>query len=311
MKRLFLLIVVVMLVYWVWAPHRRAIVRPVGPPGHRTGPILAEREARRHMVAKAGHEVQQAFQEAEQEFREAVHEVRDEAHRAVNELHAAFVSDDADDADQQQPSGVEREDAEGIPVRIVPGTRVTEAQPVPPVPARPAIKARRFRTPRGLTRAIINTAAPEIPTLDGQISATPERAEADARVKLGETITAWLEPEVPRSWSLPAGELDKIVLGLSHEPVQKDYGTLYITHLKLDTTPAHRARLVAMYNHELVSRRLVNLGSTLAFILICLAAVSGYIRADEATKGYYTNRLRLLAAAGVGAGGVLIYQMVT
>ena len=68
---------------------------------------------------------------------------------------------------------------------------------------------------------------------------------------------------------------------------------------------------IKVYNHELVGRRLVNLGGSLAFILICLAAVSGYIRADEATKGYYTNRLRMLAAAGVGAGGVLIYQMVT
>jgi hypothetical protein len=54
----------------------------------------------------------------------------------------------------------------------------------------------------------------------------------------------------------------------------------------------------------------VTLGATLVFILICLAAVSGYIRADEATKGYYTNRLRMLAAAGVGASGVIIYHMV-
>ena len=52
------------------------------------------------------------------------------------------------------------------------------------------------------------------------------------------------------------------------------------------------------------------LGGALAFVLICLAAVSGYIRADEATKGYYTNRLRMLAAAGVGAAGVVIYRMV-
>ena len=61
---------------------------------------------------------------------------------------------------------------------------------------------------------------------------------------------------------------------------------------------------------QLVHRRLVVLGGSLAFVLICLAAVSGYIRADEATKGYYTNRLRMLAAAGVGAAGVVIYQMV-
>jgi hypothetical protein len=84
-----------------------------------------------------------------------------------------------------------------------------------------------------------------------------------------------------------------------------------ITHLTLDTTPAHRERLVKLYNHELVGERLIRLGGSLAFILMCLAAVSGYIRADEASKGYYTNRLRMLAAAGVGAGGVLIYQMVT
>ncbi len=51
-------------------------------------------------------------------------------------------------------------------------------------------------------------------------------------------------------------------------------------------------------------------GGILAFVLVCLAALSGYIRADEATKGYYTNRLRMLAAAGVGAAGVIVYKMV-
>jgi hypothetical protein len=60
--------------------------------------------------------------------------------------------------------------------------------------------------------------------------------------------------------------------------------------------------LVEAYDRELVRHRLATLGGTLAFVLICLAAISGYIRADEATKGYYTNRLRMLAAAGVGAG---------
>ena len=64
-----------------------------------------------------------------------------------------------------------------------------------------------------------------------------------------------------------------------------------------------------MYNRELVQQRLSRSGGSLGFVLICLAAISGYIRADEATKGYYTNRLRMLAAAGVGAAGVIIYQM--
>ena len=69
-------------------------------------------------------------------------------------------------------------------------------------------------------------------------------------------------------------------------------------------------QLVNAYYHELVQHRLVTLGGSLGFVLICLAAISGYIRADEATKGYYTNRLRMLAAAGVGAAGVIVYRMV-
>ena len=56
---------------------------------------------------------------------------------------------------------------------------------------------------------------------------------------------------------------------------------------------------------------MLTLAGLLVFVLICLAAVSGYIRTDEATKGYYTNRLRMLAAAGVGAAGAAIYQMIS
>ncbi len=83
-----------------------------------------------------------------------------------------------------------------------------------------------------------------------------------------------------------------------------------MAELEFDASPQRRTQLVEAYNHELVQRRLVNLGGTLAFILSCLAVVSGYIRTDEKTKGYYTNRLRMLAAAGFGAAGVIIYRMV-
>ena len=101
-----------------------------------------------------------------------------------------------------------------------------------------------------------------------------------------------------------------MILETRVRPIVKDYGTVYEAELRVDVSPERKARLVAVYQRQLVHQRLVLLGGTLAFFLTCLAAVSGYIRADEATKGYYTNRLRLLAAAGVGASGVLIYQMV-
>jgi hypothetical protein len=310
MKRLFLLIVVVMLVYWAMASHRWGLIRPAGPPGHRDGRIYThDRDNGRHSPDEVGREVRQAFKEVHHELREAGHELRDELHRAVAEVRGAFVSDD--DAADDQPGAVEREDAEGLPVRIVPGTRVTEAQAMPPVPPRSAIKARHRVRSRPAPPVFINAGVAEIPTLSGEISATPERADTEARRRLRETITAWLDPDVPTSWVVPGSMLDAMVLVTSVETVQKDYGPLYITHLKLDTTPARRAEIVRAYNHELVGRRLVNLGGSLGFILICLAAISGYIRADEATKGYYTKRLMMLAAAAVGAGGVLIYQMVT
>ena len=90
----------------------------------------------------------------------------------------------------------------------------------------------------------------------------------------------------------------------------KDYGKLYVAELRVDVSPERLAGLTETYQHQLVQSRMVFLGGALAFILTCLVAISGYIRADEATKGYYTNRLRMLAAAGVGAAGMAIYQMV-
>jgi hypothetical protein len=310
MKRLILLIVVVMLAYWVLARHRAAFVRPVGP-AHRNGPHFAhDRDARRHFVAKAGDEVQHALREAGHEIQSAVGEASEDVHHAIDEVRGALFSDD------DPPSAVEREDADGLPVKIVPGTRVTEAQAVPPAPTYSVRSGKRIKSrvvapaPPVTPVAVYNSVA-EIPTVEGQISATPERADAAARVALREKMTAWLDPDVPSSWSLPERELDLLVNETNCETVAKEYGPMFITHLTLDTTPAHRDKLVKLYNRELVGHRLINLGGSLTFILMCLAAVSGYIRADEATKGYYTNRLRMLAAAAVGAGGVLIYQMVT
>ena len=147
--------------------------------------------------------------------------------------------------------------------------------------------------------------------MTGRLSATKERAVADARRQLRDEVASWLDPEVPRSWTPPVRMLDAMILDEPQlKPIQKDYGELFEATLTVDASSQRRTALIEVYNRQLVERRMATLGATLAFILICLAAVSGYIRADEATKGYYTNRLRMLAAAGVGASGVIIYHMV-
>jgi hypothetical protein len=83
---------------------------------------------------------------------------------------------------------------------------------------------------------------------------------------------------------------------------------MYKATLKADLSRENRTRIVRQYEREQVGGRLLKLGGALAFVLVCLASVVGYIRADEATKGYYTNRLRLATAVGLGAAGMAIYR---
>ena len=196
-----------MLVYWVWARERSALMRPAGPPGHRSGPhYVQDREAKRQL-AKAGREVQRALRDAEHEIRHAVDKTHDEVHRAIDEVRGALLANDDDENDTKppvpQPSAVEREDAEGLPVAIVPGTRVTEAQAVPPVPPRPAIKTRVVGArPRPQPAALVTEAETTV-TLDGQISATPERVSSKPASTFGTTSPTGSTPEVPRSWAIP------------------------------------------------------------------------------------------------------------
>jgi hypothetical protein len=116
---------------------------------------------------------------------------------------------------------------------------------------------------------------------------------------------------LPRSWNPSRRLIDEMILESRVRQISTDYGApykVYEAQLKVDVSPERRAIFHQSYQRQLVHGRLVLMGGALAFILACLGVVSGYIRADEATKGYYTNRLRLLAAAGVGAAGMAIYH---
>jgi hypothetical protein len=285
----------------------------------------AHQEARQ-ALAEARHEVHQALAEAGRDVRGALREANDELRGAGDELREA--------GDEL------RESVEGIPVPIVAGTRVEQALPQPPAPpelpecplteeapsaapappappAAPGFPGLAKKQKPGKAK-IPAPPAPPVPApgpgqtgvVNGLVSATEERARDEARKALDTQVRDWLAAEgVPPSWQPPRRLVDAMVLQTKVEPVVKDYGTVYLASLTVDVSPARRAGLVHAYQQQLVHRRMALLGGALAFLLICLAAVSGYIRTDEATKGYYTNRLRLLAAAGVGGAGVAIFKM--
>jgi hypothetical protein len=317
-------------------PRHYAVTRPRHEPAYETRQKARQAvvEARRAME-EAGHEVRQAWHEAREELGRAYREARDEIRQAYREI----VADNDDDRLPLPPPTLTpgedavpaREDAEGLPVPIVPGTRVTQAEarpPAPPVPAVPAVPARLAsqsqssvsgpqvcENPQGCCEATSPTIQAMMRrTIPGDICATEDGARSDAEKVLREKVGEWLAPDVPASWTPPAGLVQAMIVESKVDPHVsqrgKEYGPTYVATLTADFSPRRRAELVDTYDRDLVKNRLATLGGSLGFLLICLAAVSGYIRADEATKGYYTNRLRMVAAAGVGAAGVIFYKMV-
>ena len=322
MKRFFVYLALILLVLWaVKSNHPRSQWSPPRPPARWHGPRMpetrpsaelaeAQRQSRQALaeagraIEEARREVRQAYEQANGEIRQAWHEVKQEVRQAY---HQALKEGVQPPVPAPPPPVLEREPAEGIPVDIVPGTRVTEAEAKPPVPP----VAPRVPMPVVKVSAPLATAnTTQMTSIEGQISATKERAEADARAALQSKIADWLEPEVPRTWSIPTPLLQSLIAETRFRPEEKPYGTLYWAELKVNLSPDRRYALVQAYTQEVVRHRLMSLGGALTFVLIGLAAITGYIRADEATKGYYTNRLRMLAAAGVGAAGVIVYRMV-
>ena len=140
-----------------------------------------------------------------------------------------------------------------------------------------------------------------------------ERARQNARAHLDRAVTRWLAESLPARWKPPAALVDALVVEgrTEYVVVPKDYATLYQAVLHCDLSPGRLESFVRAYQDELAQRRLNALGIILAFVLTCLAALAGYIRADEATKGYYTNRLRAIAAATVGAAGAVAYKLLS
>ncbi|WP_165221781.1 hypothetical protein [Aquisphaera insulae] len=321
MKRLLIVLLVLMLVGWSLTVHRqRAASRSEyrearsqwahASQARREAQRAAE-EARR-ALREARDEAQRAMREAGRDIRDAFHEVRDAWTEAAAEVR---------DAGFEDPQEL-RESVADIPVPIVPGTRTVDAVPVPPRPPQTPEAPEPPGFP-GLARDVPGPQPPAPPRAPrpqpttagpdrwvvGLVSVTEERAQDEARKRLEKEVADWLEShDIPRSWAPPARLIDGMVRENKLSRIDKEYGTVYEVRIRPDFSAERLASFRKVYQDHVVRNRLVLLGSLLAFVLTCLAGLAGYIRADEATRGYYTNRLRMLAALGVGAAGGAIYH---
>jgi hypothetical protein len=203
--------------------------------------------------------------------------------------------------------------------------RRAEPKPAAPpaAPAPPAVETKKqpdwFPRDAAEEETLAKADARGVRVLVGQLSATEEKARQSLRRRISEETTKWLAGDVAPGWEPPADAIAQMTLAGYIQPVAEslndvskdldDLYTLYRAGARLDFSPGRRAQVVAAYEHDLVRDRMLKGGGVLAFVLFALAVLAGYIRVDESTKGYYTNRLRMLAAAGVGAAGVVAYRM--
>jgi hypothetical protein len=180
--------------------------------------------------------------------------------------------------------------------------------------------------------------------LVGRVSVSEDRARQDLRKALEREVSEWIAADVPPTWKVPDRLIDRMIRGsyvqkvtrnlkpTAVEPIPlpgpeaetsaessssldvpglENLYTLYRAGQQVDFSPQRKARIIETYRKDLATQRMQRMGGGLALALGLLAVMSGYIRADEATRGYYTNHLRLAAVAGLGVAGVAAYRFLS
>lgn len=111
-------------------------------------------------------------------------------------------------------------------------------------------------------------------------------------------------------WNVPVAAIEQhAVNALVGEEFDQDFGNgitgkMYRAHLRLDLNARLRQTLHASWHDQIVMQRLTRLGTGLGMVTVLLAAAAGYFRLNDMTQGQYRGRLKLAAAALVGAAGL-------
>ena len=100
-----------------------------------------------------------------------------------------------------------------------------------------------------------------------------------------------------------------MIVGSRVKPVVKDYGTVYEAELKVDISPQRRALLQQNYQRQVVQGRLILFGGALG---LRPDLPGGRLRLHPGRRGdqgLLHQPAAMLAAGGVGAAGMAIYQV--
>jgi hypothetical protein len=140
-----------------------------------------------------------------------------------------------------------------------------------------------------------------------------EDAEQDALEKAQGQVTTFLTNQnPPLDWAPPLNYVERLVTKRTAEEPEKILHEIGVTHqvrLDVELTAREYEHMRALDHKLRREHRLFWLAKVLALVVAVLAALAGYLRLDEATKGYYTTWLRLAAvgfAAAIAAGAWLL-----
>ncbi len=102
---------------------------------------------------------------------------------------------------------------------------------------------------------------------------------------------------------------DRLVKDSKTSPIFDDKSgeTMQERSLLVEITPEDQRQVLEIDRRYRMEHRMIWLGQILAAVVVLLATGAAYIRLDEASKGYYTHWLRLVALAIVASAGMSLW----
>jgi hypothetical protein len=166
--------------------------------------------------------------------------------------------------------------------------------------------------------------APERPDKTWEVvgvGATAEAAELNALRQARERVEEYLTGKYGSRFFLPEDPAYLRSAGIARtegdpRPTQKKFAGQVLDGPPLEVTlavelrPEHVRDLLQQGREQRMGQRQRLAGLGLAGVLVLLVVVAGYLRLEDATKGYYTTLLRLAALSVLGLTGLCLYQLV-
>jgi hypothetical protein len=179
------------------------------------------------------------------------------------------------------------------------------ADPEQPVVPEPAVPAKKL-PPGGVVDQKDGDAI--VWQVKGSYQTTPEEARHSANaLAQAEVISHFRSQGMELEWLPPASYVSARLVQnsrLEDSDFGEGVGKMYQSVLEVRLTPELRNE-IGRYDREYRAQsRMAGMARIVAALVALLAAVAGYFRLDEMTKGYYTGWLRV-AAGFLGATAVI------